>query len=533
MFDLSTGRTRLPKNLSRDALLLGTPVHLPVRFSAALARRGVRRLFVCYGGSIVVIPISRAMARAGLRVAGIKAFDALDRLDSRVEATRRPLALALRPVLAAARRCLQRLRPANRFRALSSVQLAQLASRVPTQELNSESVVMFNSALAWGGAERQLVNTLRGLNRNGWSVQLFCEHLGAVRDSYFFAPELAQSGVSYAALEAAAAAAEPALDPALANRLKAGLAELPPPFAGSLWPYLAVLLAARPHVVHAWQDQTAILAGTAAVIAGVPRIVLATRNMSPCNFGYHQPHMRESYQLLATQPGVCLLNNSAAGARDYADWLGLPVKCFTVVPNGFEAPADGATESGAQLRARLGIPADAPLVGSIFRFYPEKDPLLWLETAAKVAERVPRARFLLVGTGPLEAELHRVARRGVLADKVFMLGTIPDPRPVLSALDIFLLTSRFEGLPNVLIEAQMAGVPVVSTLAGGTAETFIDGITGRLVHSRDATDLARAICAILDDVTWAANARFRAQEQAQARFGLNRMLDDTIALYRC
>src|SRR5206468_931340 len=184
-------------------------------------------------------------------------------------------------------------------------------------------------------------------------------------------------------------------------------------------------------------------------------------SVAPSNFALFQPYMREAYRLLAARPTVCLLNNSEAGARDYERWLGLPRGTFKIVRNGFDfsglEPAE-KKEGAREFRTRLGIPAEVPLVGSVLRFSEEKCPLRWIDTAARVAERRPDVRFLMVGDGPLREEARCRAHACGLDDRIVMPGNEKDATVAIAAMDVFLLTSRLEGLPNVLVEAQALGV---------------------------------------------------------------------------
>jgi glycosyltransferase involved in cell wall biosynthesis len=363
-------------------------------------------------------------------------------------------------------------------------------------------------------------------------VRLACENLGRVPDSEFFAPELERHRLPYAPLETFGTELAHLRQPSVSRRAEEWLKNLPPPFTDALWPYVKALLALRPRVVHAWQDQTSIMAGVAARIVGVPRIILSTRNVAPTHFAYHQPHMRASYQVLSSEPSVRLINNSVSGAADYASWLGVPTSSFTVVHNGFNFDGTaGAAAASSGSGFALNIPAGAPVVGSIFRFYHEKDPILWIEAAAVVATRRPDAHFVIVGTGPLEHEARMLAGRYGFANRLHLPGTLPDPSAVLRAMTVFLLTSQFEGLPNVLIEAQSYGVPVVCTRAGGSCETFLHGETGWLVDEREPTALAERILCILDDASWRERCRALAPRIARERFAIGRMLNDTVAVY--
>ena len=103
---------------------------------------------------------------------------------------------------------------------------------------------------------------------------------------------------------------------------------------------------------------------------------------------------------------------------------------------------------------------------------------------------------------------------------------------IYGALDVLLLTSRFEGTPNVLIEAQAAGVPVVAPDVGGMSEALLNGVTGILVGNRRASSLASAVLEILDDPGWRKRAATQGPGFVSKKFGHQRMIDDTIAAYR-
>jgi glycosyltransferase involved in cell wall biosynthesis len=102
---------------------------------------------------------------------------------------------------------------------------------------------------------------------------------------------------------------------------------------------------------------------------------------------------------------------------------------------------------------------------------------------------------------------------------------------VYALLDVLLLTSTMEGTPNVLIEAQATGRPVVATDVGGTREAVKDGVTGILVRERSAGKLADAVLRILEDPSWPARARVSGPAWVSERFGLDRMIEETLAAY--
>jgi glycosyltransferase involved in cell wall biosynthesis len=401
--------------------------------------------------------------------------------------------------------------------------------------VSRESITLVIGTLGPGGSERQAVTTLKGLASSGYcDLSLLCNRLVGPVDR-FYAHLLEGSPVSVFEVSEdfrytdggegveALACAELRV---LTEKLPAELKDIP-------W-YARELLVRKPRVVHTWLDYTNVKAGLAAALIGVPRIVLSTRNVAPNNFALFQPYMREAYRALVARPNVCLLNNSEAGARDYERWLGVPRGTFKVVRNGFDFSAlEPADKIGPaqEFRTRLGVPPEAPLVGSVLRFYEEKRPLLWVEVAARVAERRPDVRFLMVGDGPLREEARWRALGYGLGDRIVMPGNEKDVAVAIAAMDVFLLTSRLEGFPNVLIEAQALGVPVITTDAGGAAETLIQGRTGYAIFPHSTELLADAVLQALGDRPWREAARQAAQRFVRERFSMSEMVDRTLDAY--
>jgi len=385
-------------------------------------------------------------------------------------------------------------------------------------------ILLANHSLSMGGAERQIVNTLVGLKQRGVAdVSLACERRHDYGSDDPFGATLQQHGIAVSELGGL---------PLNDSGLPSGEG-LPHSLGDDVLFWAGLLRQHRPQVLHAWQDATSVKAGLAAALVGVPRIVLAARNRSPLHFGYWLPWMRPVYRALARLPNVVLTNNSLAGARDYARWLDIPEARIQVIYNALAPAALAPAQPGQvrDLRARHGIAPDAPVIGSIFRFYDEKNPLVWIAAAAAVAARRPEARFLLVGEGPMRTAMQEAARREGIADRVIFAGEMADPKPALAAMQAFLLTSREEGLPNVVIEAQAQGVPVVTTRAGGAPEAIDPGRSGIVVDRADPAALAAGVLRVLDDRTWAETASARARDFVAERFAAARMLHETLRLY--
>jgi glycosyltransferase involved in cell wall biosynthesis len=266
---------------------------------------------------------------------------------------------------------------------------------------------------------------------------------------------------------------------------------------------------------------------------GVPRIVVSSRNMAARRFAYHRSYMADAYREVASCSDIVMLNNSEAGARDYAEWLGLPVERYRIMRNGVDAAEirPPAVEEVERLRGQLGLPSEVPVIGSIFRFYPEKRPKLWVQVAARIAADRSDCHFVIFGTGPMMDEVRAIARSHGFADRLHLPGTIDSAALGLAIMDLFLLTSELEGTPNVVLEASLMGVPVVATDAGGSRETIEEAVTGFVAHISEPDHLARLVLDALEDKSWRREVRNAGPRFVQSRFGLDRMIDETLVVY--
>jgi L-malate glycosyltransferase len=186
----------------------------------------------------------------------------------------------------------------------------------------------------------------------------------------------------------------------------------------------------------------------------------------------------------------------------------------------------------ADLHAELWLPRDAPLVGNVAALVPHKGQRHLVDAAALVVQKVPDARFVIAGTGELAGTLDRQIKDRGLEKHVLLAGFRPDVLSVHKAFDIFVMSSITEGLGTSLLDAMACGKPIVATSAGGIPEVVVDGQTGILVPPRDSEALARAITALLRDEhaqqVMGAEGLLRVRE----RFSAERMVQDTLAVYR-
>jgi len=189
--------------------------------------------------------------------------------------------------------------------------------------------------------------------------------------------------------------------------------------------------------------------------------------------------------------------NSRTGAAFTSAFYRVPPDKIDVIPNGLDISRFTSTADPARTRSSLGIPSGSPVLGFVGRFSPEKRPEWFLEACRRVAPRVPEARFLMVGDGPCLADVRRRAFEAAVDSKVIFTGFRDDTPDLLAAMDLLLLTSSQEGLPNAILEAMAAGRPVVATDVGGCRELVEEGTTGHLVPPDDPEGLAERAVRLL------------------------------------
>ncbi|MDP2340172.1 MAG: glycosyltransferase [Deltaproteobacteria bacterium] len=203
-----------------------------------------------------------------------------------------------------------------------------------------------------------------------------------------------------------------------------------------------------------------------------------------------------------------------------------------IVQNGISGERFAFDDVAAGLcRQQLGFDDDAFVIGTVAVQRTQKALDRWLNVAAAVHRRCARARFVLVGDGPLRASLEAKARDLGINDVVVFAGLQKDPRPFLWAMDVFLSTSIFEGLPLALLEAMAASRAVVVTAVGGVPEVVVDGDNGFLLRAGDDDGAVSAVLALLDADRRAVIGE-RARETVIERFGTARMQAQLLSIYR-
>ncbi|HTU02056.1 MAG TPA: glycosyltransferase, partial [Candidatus Sulfotelmatobacter sp.] len=189
---------------------------------------------------------------------------------------------------------------------------------------------------------------------------------------------------------------------------------------------------------------------------------------------------------------------------------------------------------GTTLRDELGVSDSYPVVGYVGRIMPEKDLVTWLHAAAPVAAAYPRAAFVLVGDGQDDTtrqELQALAGRLGFGGRVHFTGYRADLLRAYASFDIFLMTSRREGLPNSLLEAMALSLPAVTTDVAGAKELVADGETGFVRPQGDAASLGAALLRLAGDEALRREMGGAGRARVVRDFSFARRLERIEALY--
>ena len=307
-------------------------------------------------------------------------------------------------------------------------------------------------------------------------------------------------------------------------------------FDATVVPRLALLLKrTRTDVVQSYLFDADIAAFLAGRLAGCSLVAGSERNANYV--------MKRRQVLLYRWTRSCvdmLIANSHAGAEFNELVVGYPSSRYRVVHNGVDttrfAPADGSA-----VRAELGIAADEQVIGIFASFKQQKNHPLFFESAARVLDRFPRTRLLLVGdelyggmhgSDQYKREVLELVDRLGLRDRCVFAGNQDAVERFYPACDVTVMSSHFEGTANAVLESLSCGVPVVATAVSDTALILPDGRAGFVVLPGDGRAMTDRLCALLGDAGLRTGMGRAAREWILQEFSSERLAEKTAYVYR-
>ena len=349
-------------------------------------------------------------------------------------------------------------------------------------------VVHVASGREWRGGQRQVCYLARALDRAGGIRQLVVTG-GGTR----LAAELAREGVPVATVR---------WGPALDLRAVWGLGR-----------EVSARRADRP-LLHAHDAHALSIASIVAACFHLPLVV--TRRV---DFPLRRPFLwRRADRVIAISEAV----GRVAGAS------GLDPRRVVVVPSGI--PLDNPRDAAAlDLRRVLGLAHDTTVAVTVGALVAHKDHRTLVAAAAVLRESHPALHWVIAGEGALRPELERRIAEQALGDRVHLIGEVPDGRAAIAAGDLFVASSREEGLNTSVLDAMALGVPVVSTDAGGLPEALAGG-AGLLCPREDPVALATAVAQVVGDPS-VRERLVSAARMAVRRFGSDRMAAGIRSVY--
>jgi len=376
-------------------------------------------------------------------------------------------------------------------------------------------VLVLIKSLGLGGAERLLVDSLPFLNRSRFEY-----HVGYLLPwKRFLVPEIENAGIPVHCLGGA-----PVTNPDVPGSARSLAAVTVLPFA--LRRLLELQRRERFDVIQADLPVAGILARLAGRWSTVPVVYtehnLQERYSSLTRWANAATYSWNRRVLAVSEEVTASINRSGLRGRAHVITLpnGIPIE---------QVRAEGALQNG--VRAELEIPEHHLVVGTVAVLRPQKRLADWLLVAQRVAAHRPDVTFLLVGGGPLESAIRVQIDALGLTHRVRMPGFRADGRRLLGAMDVYLITSEFEGLPIALLEAMTLGKPIVSTDVGGIPEVLDSGVSGLLTPVGAIDELGKRVIELIDNAPMRSRMGAAAAARVESGFHLKHRVEAIENLY--
>ena len=287
--------------------------------------------------------------------------------------------------------------------------------------------------------------------------------------------------------------------------------------------------ALKPDIVHTHSSKAGVLGRLAASAENVPVIIHTYHG-----FGFHKYQNAGVFKLYvslereASRRAHHLIFVSRENLK-WAEELDLIQKCsVSMIRSGVEVDRLLQAQPSEEFRERLGIPRKSKAVGMVACLKPQKDPLTFVDAADIVSRKMTNVKFLLVGDGELADAVMKRASKMRYGHNFVHLGWRREIPEILANLDLVVLPSLWEGLPRVIPEATIAGIPVIASNIDGNREIVFEGRNGALAEPQNAQDFAEKIMRALDE-KWKVDPEL--SQQIQHEYDIREMVRQQEALY--
>ena len=365
-----------------------------------------------------------------------------------------------------------------------------------------------NGSLDTGGAERQMLALAQRLPRERFEVEfVLLTHGGP----------LAQ-GASEAGLRVRI------LDWPRGRDLQSGMRRV-----AKVPGFVSAIRAGHYDIVDAWLYHGYALTAATRPLTRVGVFVSGRRSLSGYKTGFNP--LDRALDAIARRSTDMIVANSPQVRDNVVAREQLSPDRIRVIRNGVDVPPPMPADERTAIRAKWGFRQDHVVAGCVANYKPGKGLETLLRVVDSLRSEVPGLRLVLVGEGKTRPALEQmIADRG-LDTTVRLHGHEPDARRLCGAFDLAVLASEAEGLPNGLLEASAASLPIVTTAAGGAAEVVLDGRSGWVVPVGDEHGLAAAIGRLARDADMRLRFGAAGRLRAETTFGMDRFVSETAALY--
>jgi len=288
---------------------------------------------------------------------------------------------------------------------------------------------------------------------------------------------------------------------------------------------VAAFRSMRPDLVYAFNYPTTVYARLAGLVASVPLLVTGERCV-------YLTRVQGILERLLAPMTECVICNADAVHRDLVERIGIPDHKVVTVLNAIEPLPEAGVEEKRSARELLGIPEDALVFGTVGRIEDQKNLPMLVDVACLVRREGLRAWFCAIGDGSRIGALRSMIRARDLNDRFVLAGERANVGELLPAFDVFVLTSRYEGLPNAIMEAMAAGLPCVCTDVGGCRELVEEGVTGFLVPSGDSDRMMQRARRLARDVSLRVSMGSAGRARILRDFSVEKLIHRTESVLR-